>query len=682
MRSNLVVIGETNSDCGPACLLSIIRYFKGNLDLEYLRVITNTNKFGTTAYDIIKACEIIGLYSYALKIDFISLTKTNNLPLIAHVKKSNMYHFVVIYKILNNKIVIMDPSVGKVIMSYKEFENIYMGVVIFINKIKELPKIKTSNLLIKIIIKDITKYKYLLIILSTLLLITFLISLFDSLYYKVIIDLEVENVNIYYKYLSLFTFFILLKNLLIYIKNKLSLYINRKIKSDLENEITENLFCLPYCYYKNKPITLVVNKINELNSISNICTNLLINTSLEIILILISIIFLFFISRTLSIISIFNILVYFIICIIYNNRIITSYRKQEEDKAEFNFKLKEALDSLETIRNLNIKTNIKKILNTKYRNFTMKENKLNNLLISQHNLKNLISDLSNIVFLTIGAILVYKKSMSLGSFMLLYMINSFLITNMCELIDKYTEIKLALANTKYFDSIIMNKEIEEKSYLLDGDITISNLKFLYDNKNKIIDNLNLTIKRKDKILLTGKSGCGKSTLIKLILKYVEDYEGNITIDNYDLKDINSASINNSFVYIGQNEKLFNTTFKENIMLYRNVNDEVYEKVINICKLNEVRNNKILKDNDVIESDGFNYSGGEKQRIILARSLIGEFNYLIIDEALSEVSLDMEIEIINNIINNYKDKTIIYVSHKDKVRSEFKKVFNLERRIYE
>ena len=266
--------------------------------------------------------------------------------------------------------------------------------------------------------------------------------------------------------------------------------------------------------------------------------------------------------------------------------------------------------------------------------------------------------------------------------MLLYMINSFLITNMCELIDKYTEIKLALANTKYFDSIIMNKEIEEKSYLLDGDITISNLKFLYDNKNKIIDNLNLTIKRKDKILLTGKSGCGKSTLIKLILKYVEDYEGNITIDNYDLKDINSASINNSFVYIGQNEKLFNTTFKENIMLYRNVNDEVYEKVINICKLNEVRNNKILKDNDVIESDGFNYSGGEKQRIILARSLIGEFNYLIIDEALSEVSLDMEIEIINNIINNYKDKTIIYVSHKDKVRSEFKKVFNLERRIYE
>ena len=95
-----------------------------------------------------------------------------------------MYHFVVIYKILNNKIVIMDPSVGKVIMSYKEFENVYMGVVIFINKIKELPKTKTSNLLIKTIIKDIAKYKYLLIILSTLLLITFLISLFDSLYYK------------------------------------------------------------------------------------------------------------------------------------------------------------------------------------------------------------------------------------------------------------------------------------------------------------------------------------------------------------------------------------------------------------------------------------------------------------------------------------------------------------------
>ena len=104
----------------------------------------------------------------------------------------------------------------------------------------------------------------------------------------------------------------------------------------------------------------------------------------------------------------------------------------------------------------------------------------------------------------------------------------------------------------------------------------------------------------------------------------------------------------------------------------------YEKMINICNLNILRSRSILRDNYVIEDNGFNISGGEKQKILLARSLLKNSNYIILDEALSEVSFDEEKEILDKIFEFYSDKTIIYVSHKKEIIDLFKKKYKLER----
>ena len=109
-----------------------------------------------------------------------------------------------------------------------------------------------------------------------------------------------------------------------------------------------------------------------------------------------------------------------------------------------------------------------------------------------------------------------------------------------------------------------------------------------------------------------------------------------------------------------------------------INDEEYEKMINICNLNILRSRSILRDNYVIEDNVFNISGGEKQKILLARSLLKNSNYIILDEALSEVSFDEEKEILDKIFEFYSDKTIIYVSHKKEIIDLFKKKYKLER----
>ena len=156
----------------------------------------------------------------------------------------------------------------------------------------------------------------------------------------------------------------------------------------------------------------------------------------------------------------------------------------------------------------------------------------------------------------------------------------------------------------------------------------------------------------------------------------------VLIGNKNLLSIDKSIINNSFNYIGQNEKLFTNTLKNNITLNRDITEYEYNKILNICNLKEVRDKRKLKDDFLIEESGFNLSGGERQRIILARALLKQTNYIIIDEALSEVNINIEEKIIKNLFNYYKDKTIIYISHKEEIKRLFSRVYNLERSMYE
>ena len=194
----------------------------------------------------------------------------------------------------------------------------------------------------------------------------------------------------------------------------------------------------------------------------------------------------------------------------------------------------------------------------------------------------------------------------------------------------------------------------------------------------MFENISLKIKYGSKYLIYGKSGSGKSTLIKIILKYLDTYKGEIYLDNINLKDISDYIISDNFTYISQNSYINNDTLERNIKLDRMINDIEYEKIINICNLKTLRDSKMNRNNFIIEDNGFNISGGEKQKIVLARSLLKKSNYLILDEALSEVGIEEEKEIINKIFNIYNEKTIIYISHKKEIINLFENKYKLER----
>ena len=157
MKKNLIVIQEGMKSCGSACLSSIINYYGGHIPIEKLLEMTNTTKEGTNFYNIAKASEEIGLFAKGYKLATIDKIKNTKMPFISQVIVNNYTHFVVVYKINNEIITIMDPAKGMVKMSTDDFRKIWTSYILLIEPYKTLPLYYENNYLndvIKNVIKD------------------------------------------------------------------------------------------------------------------------------------------------------------------------------------------------------------------------------------------------------------------------------------------------------------------------------------------------------------------------------------------------------------------------------------------------------------------------------------------------------------------------------------------------
>ena len=195
-----------------------------------------------------------------------------------------------------------------------------------------------------------------------------------------------------------------------------------------------------------------------------------------------------------------------------------------------------------------------------------------------------------------------------------------------------------------------------------GDILYNNFSFSFDDINYCIKNVNLKINKSERLVVIGKSGSGKSTLFKVLKGYYDiDYDS-ITINNIDIKNYKNNILCNKILYINQNEILYNDTLINNILI-DNCSEEKLVDICNICSINDIIKNNNLGFNMMIEENGFNLSGGQRQRIVMARSLIKDFDILIIDEALNQLDIYSERKILKNIFNYYPSKTIIFITHR-------------------
>jgi len=663
MNKKIVVLQCDMKDCAPACVSSIIKYYNGNLDLETIRELIHTSKMGTNAYDIVTGVKELGFDAYAGKAKLDILLKCFDSPLILHVKKKNFYHFVVVYKVTNKRVTIMDPAVGLIKVSYDELEKMYLGVYIKLTKTKELPVVKNDNHLLKILIGAVFKCLALILALS---LFVFLTSLATSIFYKVFLD----NTTLIKKYTLVFILVITLKYIIDYIRKIISIKLHKNVDEAVNDEIICRLFFLPYSYYKNRTTGEMISRFNDLDSLKELILDLALNSLVNVLMFLGSTLLMLFISKKVFFFTLTLLMIYLIITIIVYKFYDKNVRLMQEEKGAYNSLLIESIEALETIYNLNLKDRFQNKIHTYYTNLLTLVNKLNIYNTTTSMILMFLLEIGNILILYIGISLSNNNIITIGEVMLLYVLYSYLVTTVKEYLSKLPVVKYGLKNIEKVNSFLKYKEDNCNYYSINGDIKVNNL--TYGTYHKIIKSLSFDIKKGEKVILSGPTASGKSTLLKILLKYFASYEGAIYIDNIDLKNMNSQVVRNNFNYIGQNERLFTDTIINNITLGREVDKSVLSKILELTHVKEIIESKGLKENTFIEENGFNLSGGERQRIILARGLLKAKNYILIDEALSEVDFELEKTIVKNILDYFKDKTIIYVSHKNGIEELFDK----------
>ena len=667
MKKSLIVLQEGNKDCGASCLLSVVRYYGGNISKEKIIDMTKTTKEGTTFYNIKEASNQIGLIAKSYKVEEIEKIKEITSPFICQVSKNSSMHFIVVYKVNNNKLLIMDPAIGKVIMDIFDFNNIWTGYIMILEKVGILPDYKNTKCLNKEIIKALTSNKKIIIFIIILSIIVTLLSCLISLYSQIILD-KVIDTEINNLIVITIAFFILLiiKNITNYIRNHLLIYLNQKLDIKILLTAFTKVILLPYNYYKNRTSSEVLSRINDLSNIKKFISKLIVTILLDLLLLVAAIIVISNINKQILNIYLLVDLLYLLIIIIFNKKIKYQTVKVQEEVAQTNKNIIEAVNNFEAIKGLNIEDKIiykftkdyTSLLNTKYH-----IDKQNNIIVL---LKDYIMDIS--ILLTNFYILkeIMNNSMTVGDYITISFMTNYLIypvRNIIDIIYDYHYVKSSITRANNLLEVSSEKINEKEVLDINGNIKITNLKYTYNNKNIILKDINLFIKDKDRVLLLGSSGSGKSTILKLLYKYLEADRKTIYINNYDINDYSLSDIRKNITYISQNEQLFNDTIRNNILLNRDISEIDYLNICKILHIDDIVKDNVLGYDYLIEENGINISGGQRQRIILARGLLKSSKIIMIDEGLNQIDIKLEREILQDIFTYFHNKTFIIVSHR-------------------
>ncbi len=663
MKRKEIVIQRDIKDCGPCCLLSIIHHYDGNVPLEKIRLDSYADIRGTSAYNLIKASENYGFEAIGLKTS--SLEEVKSFPCIAHVILDNgLNHYMVIYSIKKTRVTVMDPAKGKVTYHKNDFLKIWDNIIITFHpkqKIIEYPANKNIvNFFINLILKD--KFIYLKIIIFSI--IVTLLNILLNLYLK-IGNKYINNNSSFISLIIIFLLISFIKNSFLLFHNNNYIKLTNRVHKNLVSDFTFHIFSLPSTSLLNRSSGEIITRINELNDIKDLLSELVIGIILDGLLVINSGIVLLFLNKTISIYLIVFLGFYFILSLLSAKQTNYKLHKVIMKDTEYNENLLDMIDMYSSINNLQIKPSVNDNLNYHLTEKISEESNLKRYLNIINFLKGLLSDVTLITINSFALYLVFKGKMSMINLITFNTIYIYLFTSFDKILGvmpEYYYLKNSIYKISEFKSLEPEKNEGINSFR-PGDLVIKNLKFNYCNNDYIIDGFNYRFKMSKSYFLNGKSGSGKSTLIKILYKDLNDYKGSIYINNKDYKDINTFDLKNNIVLANQQDKLFSGTIYQNIICFRNISENDFEKVCKICLIDKIVKKKPLRYFSNVKDSLTNLSGGEKQQIILARNLLKKGFVIIIDEALSEVDYNTEQIIINNIKKYYNDKLIIYVSHK-------------------
>jgi ATP-binding cassette, subfamily C, bacteriocin exporter len=665
------IFQQGQSDCGVACLLSLIKFYGGHTTLEHLRNSSGTSINGTTLLGLYQAANKLGFNSQGCEADIASLISHKE-PLILHVLINNRQnHYVICYGFENDKFLIGDPARGINYLSINELEQIWIEkkclTLTPTDRFITSEEVRKSKLkfLINLIKSDAPVLNISILLGIAISILGMIMSIFSQ---KLVDNILPENNSS--KIITgiiLVTFLLIIRVAFLALRQHLLIRQSKDFNNRIIKIFYGSLMYLPKSFFDTRKIGELVARMNDTGRIQRVVSQIVGNIIIDGLMVVTSLVFLFTYSWQAGMIALFSLPVYFGLIFRFNKRIIKAQQKLMESYAHSEGNFINTLQAVSVVKNFNKQEIFTKINEGIYGDLQEK-----NFFLGKINVKlTMVSGVAGVFFmasiLSMGVYQTYGKNLSVGELMAIIGIASSLlpsIGNIALVFIPINEAKIAFERMYEFVTI----GPEENSPLTPiafVSLKLENIAFRFPGRKQILTNVDIEIRKNEAIAIIGESGSGKSTISQMLQLFYQPESGSMFLnENTKLEEIPVNSWRDILGVVPQDIHLFNGTIIDNICL--NQGEEQYEKVIEFCKkydfhpfINQLPNGY----NTLVGEEGVKLSGGQKQIIALARAIYSEPQLLLLDEATSALDRNTENFVLELLSNLKKEMGIIFITHR-------------------
>jgi ATP-binding cassette subfamily B protein len=659
------------SDCGVACLLSIIKFYQGNHSIEKLRELSGTTQEGTTMLGLYQVANNVGFKAEGCEADIQSLIEHNQ-PVILHVViDKQLQHYVVCYEYSKEKgFLIGDPAKGVYILSVVELDKIWVSKsCLTLELTDKFEKSITSKNNKRKWFIDLIKQDDKLLWISVLLgVVIACLGMAMSIFSQKLIDdiLPSHKITKLVSGIGLLTILLLARVGIAVLREYFLLNQTKDFNNRINNQFFSSLLHLPKSFFDTRKIGELVARLNDTQRIQSVIKLLTSSLVIDVLVSIISLVFLFGYSWKVGLISLLSLPIYFYIIYRSNKKIIQSQTEVMQSYAFNEGNYINTIQGISTIKNDNKQDVFKNLNQTVFGVFQEKIFNLGKINIQLSWQSGLASVFFLIGVLVYTSIQVFNKEIKLGELIaILGIVGSLLpsIANLALISIPINEVKIAFNRMYEFAS--MEKEPEGGQTISEiENITVRDLSFRFAGRKELFKNINLSFERGKLVAIVGESGSGKSTLGQILQRFYSFENGSIKVNNeYELNDIELKSFRNLIGVIPQEINIFNGTVIDNILLGDTVTPETIMEFITQHGFLDYFNQLPQGLATIVGEEGINLSGGQKQIVAFARVLFKKPQFLILDEATSAMDRNTE-KFTMELLDMIKPQcAIFFISHR-------------------
>lgn len=664
------------TDCAAACLAMVCLHYKKETTITKLRDMMGTDLKGTNLLGLDKCAATLGFITQAVRVDKEGFLSKYTLPAIANiVTKEGMTHFVVAFKITKKYVVLGDPAKDLMRMEIDEFYNSFTGAMLLLkpNSSFEEGKVEKGKILKRYInlLKSQTKlFVYGMVASLLITLLGIVSSIFNNILFDEILPYRQEKVL---KLVIIVFLGISISQVTVsFVRQWMMMYLSIKIDIPLMLGYFKHIYHLPMKFFSTRKTGDITTRFSDAFTIKDVFTNIALTLVLDIGMALITGVILFNMNSMLFAIIVFMTIISIILVFIFKQPYKKINEEQMQQSSVLNSQIIEGLRAVETIKgNANEEVELDCIEKEYIRSLRIgyKEGMLSNV---QGVISELISTAGNLVLMYFGIMQVLEGKITLGSFMAFNTLAGYFMEPVSNLVGLQLSLQEANISMKRFSEILdyeeEQPETEQNMYeeieKIEGDIEIKNVTFRYGNRKPALDNVSFTIPKGKKVALVGASGSGKTTMAKLLLKYYEPENGYIAIDGVDIHEISNKSLRKAISYVPQTIELFSKSIYDNIRVSRmSATLEEVKEAAKAADAHDFIKKLPMQYYTFLEEAGNGLSGGEKQRIALARAFLKKNEFYILDESTSNLDFATENIIFDMIYNKLRSKSMLIVAHR-------------------